>query len=143
MIFRIGDGETVPANTVQIQRCGEQGFSHNEINPTDQPQPFIQMWFRPEHIDKEASFELVAIAEHGVTPVYQSFDTQLSILSAQEELSWQSSNECLVFVYAGTGSLTEADETINLERGHLVKARQPSLQMQAGFKALMVEIGTT
>lgn len=136
----IGDGEVVAGNTVQIQRCGEQGFSHNEINPTDQPQPFIQMWFQPDQIDEQASFELVDIAEQGETPVYQSSETRLSVLSAQADWQWQSEHECLLFVYAGSAVVREGNESVEVERGHLIQALQPIVQAQAGLKAIAIQL---
>lgn len=135
----IGNDEQVLAGQVQIQRSGEQGFSHNEINPTDQPQPFIQLWLQPEQIAEHASFDIVDINPNGITPIYQSFDTQLSILEFKQPQQWQAQSECLVFVYAGTGLLQEGEEAIELERGMLIKAQQPLISSNDGLKTLIVE----
>lgn len=135
----IGNDERVQVGQVQIQRSGEQGFSHNEINPTDQPQPFIQLWLQPEQVAEYASFDIVDINPNGITPIYQSFDTQLSILEFSQIQQWQAQSECLVFVYAGMGSLQEGEEVIELERGMLIKAQQPLISSNNGFKALIVE----
>ena len=135
----IGNDERVLAGQVQIQRSGEQGFSHNEINPTDQPQPFIQLWLQPEQVSKDASFELVDIQPNTITPIYQSFATQLSILDFQQAKQCQAQGECLVFVYAGTGLLQEGEEVIALERGMLVKAQQVKISTTQALSALVVE----
>lgn len=135
----IGNDERVQVGQVQIQRSGEQGFSHNEINPTDQPQPFIQLWLQPEKIAEQASFDIVDIKSNAITPIYQSFDTQLSILEFNQAQQWQAQSECLVFVYAGTGLLQKGEEVIELKRGMLIKAQQPLISSHDELKALIVE----
>lgn len=135
----IGEGERVLAGQVQIQRSGEQGFSHNEINPTEHPQPFIQLWFQPEHINQQASFELVDILDNAVTPIYQSFDSQLSILNFNQVQQWQTDQECLLFVYAGQARLQENEESLALERGMLIKAENAEITSTDQFSALILE----
>lgn len=124
----IGDGERVLGGQVQIQRSGQQGFSHNEINPATEPQPFIQMWLQPEHIAEQASFELMDIQPKGETLIYQSFDTQLSVLNLQGSDSWQAAEKSLIYIYAGSGWLHGASEKIRLERGMLVQIDSPKIE---------------
>ncbi len=133
----IGNAMKIAAGFAQIQRSGEQGFSHNEINPTDQPQPFIQLWFQPEKINKQASFELIDINSAGTTPIYRSFDTELSALNLGENKSWQCAQECLIFVYAGAGKITLGEMTQPLERGCLVQIQAGAIQALNELKALV------
>lgn len=136
----IGHEECVVAGQVQIQRSGRQGFSHNEVNPTDQPQPFVQLWLKPEHIEEAASFSIIDVQDDAVTPVYQSFNTRLSIMDFKTTHQWQAQGQCLLFVYAGGGELYEGDNSLELARGMLIKAEQPIIKAQSGLSALLVEI---
>ena len=44
-------GQNLDAGTVQVQRAGGEGFSHNEINPDDSENQMIQIWVLPDGLD--------------------------------------------------------------------------------------------
>lgn len=51
-------GQGLEAGMVQIQRAGAEGFSHNEINPDDQPNHMIQLWVLPDESGEPAGYHV-------------------------------------------------------------------------------------
>lgn len=135
----IGNDIVVPSAHVQIQRSGLAGFSHNEINPNDEPQSFLQMWFRPQHPADSAEYQLVDASQLGAHSVYQSFQTRLSVLNLAAESLWQSPYLSLIFVYSGQAELSNQGEIVELQRGSLVKLAKPQLRALTACHALVFE----
>ena len=51
-------GQELHANTIQVQRAGGEGFSHNEINPDDFKNRMIQLWVLPETSGEAAAYQI-------------------------------------------------------------------------------------
>ena len=51
-------GQTLETGTVQVQRAGGQGFTHNEINPDDIPNQMIQLWVLPDEAGEPAGYKV-------------------------------------------------------------------------------------
>lgn len=134
----LGEGEQVSAGTVQIQRSGLEGFSHNEMNPNNQVQPFIQMWLAPENPQPKASFELIEL-QQGQTELYRNSTTLVSALQWQAGGELQLEHEVLVFVYAGSATAQTAETEVELQRGMLLKAKNFKLKAMQELSALVVQ----
>jgi quercetin 2,3-dioxygenase len=52
------DGLEFSKGDVQVQSTGKEGFSHNEINPNNTKNRMLQLWFKPEHLKKHASYKI-------------------------------------------------------------------------------------
>ncbi|WDD97488.1 pirin family protein [Thalassomonas actiniarum] len=51
-------GQQLNAGSVQVQRAGGEGFSHNEINPDNKENNMIQLWVLPEQAGQKAGYKV-------------------------------------------------------------------------------------
>lgn len=51
-------GQQLDAGSVQVQRAGGEGFTHNEINPDSTENNMIQLWVLPERAGEKASYKI-------------------------------------------------------------------------------------
>jgi redox-sensitive bicupin YhaK (pirin superfamily) len=51
-------GQELHADSVQVQRAGGEGFTHNEINPDDSKNRMIQLWVLPETPGEPAGYQM-------------------------------------------------------------------------------------
>ena len=51
-------GQGLEAGTVQVQRAGAEGFSHNEINPDGVENQMIQIWVMPDEAGEPAGYKV-------------------------------------------------------------------------------------
>ena len=63
-------GQNLRANTVQVQRAGGEGFSHNEINPDEGWNRMIQLWVLPEVPGQAADYKVYQPAANELTRIY-------------------------------------------------------------------------
>ena len=63
-------GQNLRANTVQVQRAGGEGFSHNEINPDEGWNRMIQLWVLPEVPGQAADYKVYQPAASELTRIY-------------------------------------------------------------------------
>ena len=63
-------GQSLEAGSVQVQRAGGEGFSHNEINPDATPNHMIQLWMLPDQAGEPAGYKLYQPEPGKVTRVY-------------------------------------------------------------------------
>ncbi len=68
-------GQDLQGNDVQVQRAGGEGFSHNEVNPDDQPNRMIQIWVLPEQAGQPASYKVYQPVKGSLTRIYGGEDT--------------------------------------------------------------------
>lgn len=137
----IGDGEWVSAGQVQVQRDGNSGFSHNEINPSPQVQPMLQLWLNPAPHAAVAEYCIHRLSE-GLTTVYGGdlFAAQMQV----DVLNWTAggqltlAGESLLYVYAGQGELRADGCTQNLQRGLLIRAADIHISAPAELGILLV-----
>ena len=52
------DGQELTEGTVQVQRAGGEGFTHNEINPDDTKNRMVQLWVLPETPGEPPAYQL-------------------------------------------------------------------------------------
>ncbi len=63
-------GQSLESGAVQVQRAGAQGFTHNEINPSDTQNHMIQLWVLPDEAGEVAGYKLYQPEVGGVMHIY-------------------------------------------------------------------------
>jgi len=117
------NGQDLQVDDVQVQRSGNEGFSHNEINPDDAKNRMIQLWMIPENRGETAAYQRFHAEAGKRTRVYggppeqaQTFSARTAIdiahIHAGEDVV--QSGRSVVYVTSGEGvccgeTLTEGD----------------------------------
>jgi len=126
-------GESLHTGTVQVQRAGGEGFSHNEVNPDDAKNRMIQIWVLPETPGEPAGYQMFEAAENGRTRIYggpadqdETFParTIIEIVHMKEGDKLDQPGRCIIYVTSGAG--TSLDET--LREGDLVETSNFSVK---------------
>lgn len=122
------NGQELVADSVQVQRAGEEGFSHNEINPDDAKNRMIQLWILPETPGEPAAYQMFQAEAKGRTRIYGGPADQEETIAARTviEIAHLSKGESLKqpgrsLVYVTTGAGSSEGET--LREGDLVDTR--------------------
>ncbi len=117
------DGQELEVDSIQVQRAGEEGFSHNEINPDAAKNRMIQIWVIPENPDAPAVYQMFK-AEPGKRKVVYGGSpdqdetiagrTTIEIACVDAGTTIEHSGRCVVYQITGAGeseeeSLTEGD----------------------------------
>ena len=63
-------GNWVNAGQTQLQRDGNKGICHNELNPSDKVQPMMQVWIKPEPGSAAPEYHVLDSEPNGLTCVY-------------------------------------------------------------------------
>ena len=63
-------GNWVNAGQTQLQRDGNKGIRHNELNPSDKVQPMMQVWIKPEPGSAAPEYHVLDSEPNGLTCVY-------------------------------------------------------------------------
>lgn len=66
----LGHGGQLDTFDVQVQRAGDEGFSHNEVNPDDTGNRMIQLWVLPETPGQPAGYKTYKPGWGTLTRVY-------------------------------------------------------------------------
>ena len=136
------DGQELQVDSIQVQRAGEEGFTHNEINPDDSKNRMIQLWVLPETPGEPAAYQVLQAEANGRTRVYggpadegSSFAarTVLDVAHLKKGESINQPGRSLVYVTVGAGS--SADET--LREGDLVDTRDFNFKALADSKLIL------
>lgn len=122
-------GEELQVDTVQVQRAGGDGFSHNEINPDNFKNRMIQLWVLPETAGEPAAYHRYQSEPDKRIRVYGGPADQHETFASRTiiEVAQVSKNDklvqpgrCLVYMTEGAGKnneqiITEGDmvETSN------------------------------
>ncbi len=122
----IGHNEVLQAGEIQIQRSGEEGFSHNEINPHTQPQPFIQLWLAPI-AQQRASYERVTIHPQGITVVESRENFELGLGHLPPGGCWELPASGLLFLLQGEATINSAAQVKKPQRGGLLRTPETAL----------------
>lgn len=136
----IGAGALVNAGNVQVQYDGGEGFSHNEINPTDAVQPLLQLWFKPSDVSGGARYQVVQPAAAGITCVYggPAAGVQADVLNWPQGGQLWVPGRVLCYVVSGNGQAGSAGHRIALQRGLLIKADSLQLHSDSALQLLLV-----
>jgi redox-sensitive bicupin YhaK (pirin superfamily) len=66
----LDDGLSLADHQVLVQRAGDQGFAHNEINPDERENRMLQLWVLPEQAGGTAEHRCFSPEQGRVTRVY-------------------------------------------------------------------------
>jgi len=136
------DGQELQVDTIQVQRAGSEGFTHNEINPDDAKNRMIQIWVLPETPSEEAAYQIIEAQASGRTRIYGgpadedntfAARTIIEVAHLSKGESLKQPGRCLVYVTTGAGS--SADET--LREGDLVDTRDFSFKALSDAKLII------
>lgn len=150
------DGSTLKKDTVQVQRAGGEGFSHNEINPDGTKNRITQLWILPEQAGRSADYKYYSVGSNGRHQVYGGSREQTNTLDsatiievikleANESISF--AGEALIYLTEGQAELQETSEpggqehTKTVEDGDLI--RGINVEAKALSKSTMIVISKT
>lgn len=124
-------GQSLSTNTVQVQRAGGAGFSHNEVNPDNSWNRMIQLWVLPEISGQRAKYSLYQPVAGELTPIYGGEDNggtdfpahtkiDVAILNGGQQIVVN--EPFIAYITRGKGTLNkEKVEDGDLVRGELIK----------------------
>jgi len=119
-------GINLNANQAQVQRAGGEGFSHNEVNPADEPNRMLQLWVLPETPGEPAGYKSYDLEMGQITRIYggielhNTFSSQtiLEVARLEEYQAISQVGGFLVYVARGKGYLNgESVQNGDLVRG--------------------------
>ena len=119
-------GQELLPNTIQVQRAGGEGFSHNEINPDNAKNRMIQLWVLPEVQGDAAAYQMFDAKPATRTRVYGGPEDQTEPFSSRTLIdvarlnsgdTLEQAGKCLIYIVSGAGAAN--DQT--LSEGNLVE----------------------
>ncbi len=135
-------GQELLADSIQVQRAGGEGFSHNEINPDTSKNRMIQLWIIPETPDQPAAYQVFQARANGRTRVYGGPSDQDETFAARTliEIVHLATGENFTqpgrsLTYVTTGQGTSNTETIN--EGDLVETRDFKFKASTDSKLIL------
>ena len=137
------DGQELEVDSVQVQRAGGEGFSHNEINPDDFKNRMIQLWVIPETYGEPADYKMYQAIPHGRTRVYGGAAEQdetfaartiVELVHLEEGETLEQPGASLAYVTTGAGNCE--DEIIR--EGDLVDTRNFNFKALAKSKLILI-----
>lgn len=138
----LGDGLTLNAGDVLIQRAGERGFEHDEINTGGELNHFVQIWMQPLVNSPEPSYQLLHLAPGQPLCVYgaeiesSSDTTQVQMFAIQPGQGVSLTGETIVFLATGEVAVREGAQTQTLLQQTLVRGQ--NLAIAASKEALVL-----
>lgn len=128
---------------VQVQRAGGEGFRHNEVNPDDEKNRMLQLWFTPEEKGAPAGYKLYHPEEGETTLVYggptgqeETFasSTEMRVARLREGQSFEHEGPFLAYLALGAGEARGRE----VNEGDLLRGE--SLHLSARSDALIIVI---
>ncbi len=121
-------GQELHADSIQVQRAGGEGFSHNEINPDASKNRMIQVWVLPETPGEPAAYQIFQAGANRRTRVYggpadqdETFSARTVIEIAHLDAGESVEQPGLSVVYVTVGEGTSGGETV--KEGDLIETR--------------------
>ncbi len=109
----LGQGGSLSANDVQVQRAGGEGFSHNEVNPDDDWNRMIQIWVLPELAGQPASYKVYRLNQGESTRVYGGSEnafpskTHITVSLLQKGEQIKLDGESIAYLTQGSGLMND------------------------------------
>lgn len=109
-------GQNLEPGSVQVQRAGGEGFTHNEINPDPTENQMIQLWFLPDQPGQPAGYKLYQPTPGERTHVYGGTTdqdatfgskTRMDVILATPGQTIEQSGESMAFITRGQGMIEE------------------------------------
>jgi redox-sensitive bicupin YhaK (pirin superfamily) len=105
-------GQNLDAGTVQVQRAGAEGFTHNEINPDDQENQMIQLWVLPDQPGEAAGYSVYQPEDGQRTRIYggpkeqsETFysSTLIDVINATQGQTYTQDGDFMAYTTRGDG----------------------------------------
>lgn len=77
----LGQGQSLSAFEVQVQRAGGEGFTHNEINPDEQKNRMIQIFVLPEKAGEAADYRVYSTETGNISRIYGGHESDAHFTS--------------------------------------------------------------
>ena len=107
-------GQGLDAGTVQVQRAGGEGFSHNEINPDTTENQMIQVWVLPDEAGEPAGYKVYKPASGERAHIYggpkdqdDTFysRTSVDVADVQAGQTITQEGEAMAYLTKGSGTI--------------------------------------
>lgn len=140
------DGQELNVDSIQVQRAGSEGFSHNEVNPDASKNRMIQVWMIPENSDDQASYQVYQAEAGTRTRIYGGPQDQDETISARTVIevahveageSIKQPGRSVVYVTEGEGRGQNSVEDETLTEGDLVETRDFSFEASRNSKLIL------
>ena len=138
-------GQGLKAGDVQVQCAGEEGFSHNEINPDDTKNRMLQLWVLPEQADERASYKLYKPLSGKVTRIYGGREDQTNTIVSHTIIEVGNLNSAQSYVlektflaYLAVGKATA--NNIDIQEGDLFKGEQLSFTAKTDVQLIIIYV---
>lgn len=139
----MANGQELNVDDIQVQRAGNEGFSHNEINPDNEKNRMIQLWILPEDKEAPASYQMFHAETGKRMRVYGGPPDQddtfaartvvdIAHLNAGDKVS--QSGRSLVYMVLGQGACEQEE----IEEGDLVETRDFNFKASTDCKLILV-----
>lgn len=136
-------GQGLKAGDVQVQCAGEEGFSHNEINPDDTENRMLQLWVLPEQADEQASYRLYKPHSGMMTRIYGGSHDQTDTIASHTVIEVGALNPAQTYIlakpflaYLAVGKATA--NNIDLQEGDLFTDEQLSFTAETAVQLIIV-----
>ena len=136
-------GRELNPDSVQVQRAGGEGFTHNEINPDNFKNRMIQLWVLPETAGEAASYQVFESRSGERKQVYGGPADQDETIAARTiiEVAQVNAGDTLAqagksLVYMTTGEGLNNDEKIR--EGDLVESTDFDFTATGDSKLIIV-----
>jgi len=135
-------GQELEVDSIQVQRAGTEGFSHNEINPDASKNRMIQIWVIPETPGESASYQMFQAKAGTRTRVYGGPSDQDETISARTVIeiahvdagkSIKQPGRSVIYMTVGEGS---SDKEV-LTEGDLVETRDFEFKAKTDCKLIL------
>lgn len=139
----LANGQELNVDDIQVQRAGNEGFSHNEINPDNEKNRMIQLWMLPEDKEAPASYQMFHAEPGKRMRVYGGSPEQKDTFAARTVVDIANVNagdnvsqpgRSLVYVVVGKGTCEQEEVT----EGDLVETRDFDFKASTGCKLIVV-----
>jgi redox-sensitive bicupin YhaK (pirin superfamily) len=136
------EGQELRELDVQVQRAGGEGFQHNEVNPDDQWNRMLQLWFVPEKSGEAAGYQLHQPTWGKTTRVYGGGDggktyaskTTMDIALLKKDDRSRAAGDVLVYIAKGAGTVGGED----VQEGDLLRGRDLELTSASELQAVII-----
>ena len=124
----LGNGKSIKKDQVQVQSAGEEGFSHNEVNPDNFENRMIQLWAVPERKNTKSNYKTYDLQIGKILQVYggnknesNEFTNKTSIdvglLELDQEI--QIEGHFIAYIARGVGKINEE----SISEGDLIQGK--------------------
>ena len=134
-------GASLHVGDVQVQRAGEEGFRHNEINPDNTKNRILQLWFQPETQGEKAGYQLYRNNNEQIQRVYggrvgKTFrsSTMMEVVTLQKDEPFRYLGNYEVYLFQG---VLQSDE-IELNDGDLIQGNDLDVVALVDSKFVLV-----